>query len=231
MSSLINGTFLRMQQAPCSGSNNSGDFEGPRVTYGPCMVWLGNFFTRLKMNQKPVPPPIARSQTAPTESQRTCRFCYSTVPAASQFCHRCGKSINRPTRTVLKFVRTLGFLTLFVCIGLAWHLVLNLPRPQWTHSSEGSSINSSTSTGNTINGEWFGCTSKDDMQRLIGYANAKDYAAFERAMEQGIAAGRIRVFNAGDQIVLVKGELLTGLKKVRLRGDTEEYWIPIEATY
>lgn len=166
--------------------------------------------------------------TDPTEhkapANKTCPFCRSTVDGAAVKCPKCQEWLIKREGLISKIVKfsLVGFLLMVIsCTGL---LVLNR-----SSSSSGGSSYSSTGSRRIVNGEWPGCTTKELMDKVISYSINKDEAAFAKLMTAGQIAGTCTVFLEGEKVFLVKGEVLTGLAKIRREGETTEYWIAQEA--
>ena len=76
---------------------------------------------------------------------------------------------------------------------------------------------------------WFGCTSKEEFNKIFEYAADKDEQAFSKAWAAGIRAGTITEFKNGEEVYIVDTSVFSGLIKVRRKGETKEYWTNLEA--
>lgn len=76
---------------------------------------------------------------------------------------------------------------------------------------------------------WFGCTSRDYFEKLVGYAVEKDKEAFTKALTAGLLAGTCTTFKNGEVVYITDTAIFSGLVKVRRKGETQEYWTNIEA--
>jgi hypothetical protein len=82
---------------------------------------------------------------------------------------------------------------------------------------------------NVISGEWYGCVSRDQFEKLTRYAVQKDAEAFKRGLAGGIFEGTCVMFTDSEAVVVVESAMLSGMLKVRRAGQTEEYWTNVEA--
>ena len=76
---------------------------------------------------------------------------------------------------------------------------------------------------------WFGSTTKEEHSKIIGYAVQKDEQAFKTALAAGIMRGSVTFFKSGEEVYIVDTAILSGLVKVRRKGETKEYWTNLEA--
>jgi hypothetical protein len=76
----------------------------------------------------------------------------------------------------------------------------------------------------TITTATFGATSKEVSQKVARYAIDKDAAAIMQLIERG----SVTLLQPGQKVYLVETSLFSGLVKVRVKGSTDELWIPIE---
>lgn len=70
----------------------------------------------------------------------------------------------------------------------------------------------------------FGATSRDARSKVTRYLADKDSVALWELINLGSAT----VLDSGQKVHLVDTAIFSGLVKVRVQGDTREYWIPIE---
>lgn len=81
-----------------------------------------------------------------------------------------------------------------------------------------------------VNGNnWYGATSKELFQKLTQYAVQQDSVAFSRLMTAGLRTGQTVQFKSQQEVFIVESAMLSGLVKVRRKGDTVEYWTNYEA--
>lgn len=91
-------------------------------------------------------------------------------------------------------------------------------------------ILTSTSFAEQISSDsYFGCTSKEYHNKLVGYAVAKDMEAFKKGLMAGMLAGQCIMFKTGEEVHIVDTAIFSGMVKVRKRGSISEYWTNIEA--
>jgi hypothetical protein len=76
----------------------------------------------------------------------------------------------------------------------------------------------------TITTVTFGATSKEVSGKVTRYAIDKDGAAILQLVQRGL----VILLQPGQRVYLVETALFSGLVKVRLKGSTDEVWIPIE---
>jgi hypothetical protein len=78
-------------------------------------------------------------------------------------------------------------------------------------------------------GAFFGCTTKAQHGKLVDYLVQGDKEAFTRALAESVVAGECTMFKKDELIYLTDTAVLSGLVKVRRKGETAEYWTNIEA--
>lgn len=76
---------------------------------------------------------------------------------------------------------------------------------------------------------FFGCSSRDYFQKLVGFASQRDTAAFEQGLLAGFISGACVKLKAGEEVFVADTALLSGLIKVRPRGQVTEFWTVMEA--
>lgn len=74
----------------------------------------------------------------------------------------------------------------------------------------------------------YGCTDKGYYSKLIGLVADQDKAAFEQELSTGIATGQCTVFHTGEEVFLSGTAILSGVVKLRRKGETSEYWTAME---
>jgi hypothetical protein len=107
--------------------------------------------------------------------------------------------------------------------------------------ADGGSSNSGSTTTSTqpvvagdgskrISGEHrFGCSDRDYLDKLAGYAVQKDKKAFSQGLAAGLLSGVCTMFKEGEEVYLADTAIFSGLVKVRRKGETQEYWTNLEA--
>ena len=76
---------------------------------------------------------------------------------------------------------------------------------------------------------WFGSTSREYFKKLVEYEVQKDERAFSEALAAGVLTNTCTIFKDGEIVYITDTMLLSGMAKVRRRGDTQEYWTNVEA--
>lgn len=76
----------------------------------------------------------------------------------------------------------------------------------------------------TISQVTFGAISKEVSGKVSQYAVDKDSAAVLQLIQRGL----VTMLQPGQRVYLVETSLFSGLVKVRVKGSTDELWIPIE---
>ena len=71
---------------------------------------------------------------------------------------------------------------------------------------------------------YVGCIDRDYYKKLMQYANQEDMAAYRRAWQKGIRLEICTRFSEGEEIFISDTALLSGLLKVRRKGESKEYW-------
>jgi hypothetical protein len=94
----------------------------------------------------------------------------------------------------------------------------------------GALINIAHAEKHHISGDkWFGCTSQEYFEKLVGYAVDGDNDAFINALAAGIYIGTCTLFEDGEAVYIEDTKIFSGLVKVRRPGETIEYWTNYEA--
>jgi hypothetical protein len=98
-------------------------------------------------------------------------------------------------------------------------------------SSYSSSRRAPVNIGNKriLNGDYFGCTTREYLEKLMQYARHGDKVAFENAHLAGQLAGVVTSFKDGESVYIVDITTFSGLVKVRREGEVQEYWTVTEA--
>jgi len=76
---------------------------------------------------------------------------------------------------------------------------------------------------------FFGCTDLDYHKKLTQYAVQKERETFTKSLTDGLLRGTCTLFQSGEEVLLVDTAFVSGLIKVRRKGDTVEYWTIREA--
>lgn len=80
-------------------------------------------------------------------------------------------------------------------------------------------------------GSYFGCVKKSHFRKIVDYAASGDKEAFKKALLSGLITGQCIPLKSGRPVYIIDTSIFSGLIKVRLHGDTTEYWTNIEAVY
>jgi hypothetical protein len=75
----------------------------------------------------------------------------------------------------------------------------------------------------------YGCKDKEYYSKIMGYVVDEDKVAFEKELRRGISTGRCTVFSVGEEVFLNDTAIFSGVVQVRRKGDTDGYWVAIEA--
>jgi len=76
---------------------------------------------------------------------------------------------------------------------------------------------------------WFGCSNREDFEKITGYAVDNDAQAFQQALAAGIYSGSCTFLKNGQVVYITDTAIFSGLIKVRLQGETQEFWTNLEA--
>jgi len=57
----------------------------------------------------------------------------------------------------------------------------------------------------------------------------EDFEAFEKALAEGVLNGVCTIFEDGEVVYVTDTAILSGLVRIRRRGETQEYWTNLEA--
>jgi hypothetical protein len=102
--------------------------------------------------------------------------------------------------------------------------------PKGDSNPSSSTVAVATNEDKRISGDSrFGCSDRDYFEKLVGYAVQNDKQAFSNALAAGILAGTCTMFRDGDEVYVADTAIMSGLIKVRRKGQTEEYWTNLEA--
>lgn len=86
-----------------------------------------------------------------------------------------------------------------------------------------------TGTLEVVSDGYFGCTEKDDFEKIVGYAAQQDEDAFRSALGVGLMSGLCTTFEKGELVLLQDTAMFSGMMKVRRKGELSEYWTNVEA--
>ena len=76
---------------------------------------------------------------------------------------------------------------------------------------------------------WFGCTEREQLDKLTQYATQKDKDAFSRELARGLVTGTCTRFDEGEIVYLMEATIFAGVVNVRRKGETQTYWTYTEA--
>jgi hypothetical protein len=76
---------------------------------------------------------------------------------------------------------------------------------------------------------WIGCTDRVYFDKLVEYSVQKDNDAFRKALLAGYLDGTCTAFKSGEVVYVTQAPFLSGLVKVRRKGELKEYWTNLEA--
>lgn len=130
-----------------------------------------------------------------------------------------------------------ALVVLFLIIKACSHTPASLPpETNQTHTAApvapvAHSARKSLPTGQhviTSENKW-GCTDREYVDKLFGFVVDQDKEAFMRAISAGIATGHCTTFKVGEPVFLADTAIMSGLVKLRRKGETIEYWTAVEA--
>lgn len=71
----------------------------------------------------------------------------------------------------------------------------------------------------------FGCVEKEQFQTILGYLTDGDKEAYKKALLGAILDGSAVIFEKGQTANVISNEIAwNSLIKIRIQGDTQEYW-------
>lgn len=82
-----------------------------------------------------------------------------------------------------------------------------------------------TVTGST----WFGCSDREQFEKLVGYQVDRDRDAFMAGLTSGVISGSCVMFKDGERVFMTDTAMFSGPVRVRRQGETQEFWTNIEA--
>lgn len=77
---------------------------------------------------------------------------------------------------------------------------------------------------------YFGCIDENKFKKIVTYVSQGDREAFKQSLGTEILSGKCTMFSKGEEVFLVDVAMLSGMVKIRRKGDTTEYWTNREAT-
>lgn len=75
---------------------------------------------------------------------------------------------------------------------------------------------------------WYGCSSRAYLNKLVDYCRDDDVQAFKAAINAGLLTGMCTYFQDGEVVYLTDASW-TGLVKIRRKGELKEFWTFTEA--
>lgn len=80
----------------------------------------------------------------------------------------------------------------------------------------------------TIQESYVGCREKEDYQKMVSLAVSGDLEAHKKFLLGKVMVGECRPLPRGET-AYIEDHTWTGLAKIRIKGDTEEWWTGWEA--
>jgi hypothetical protein len=163
-----------------------------------------------------------------------CSKCGALIDSKYGFCGNCGaravRAKTRPpkSKTPFEFEWAVGVacyvLLAGILVGLpTWWLISRIL------STRGPAASSATGTTHRISSHSrFGCRSRARHNRILGYAADEDRAAFTRGLAESISSGDCMTFEFGTEVFLEETVLLSGVVRIRIKGQTASYWTAME---
>ena len=71
---------------------------------------------------------------------------------------------------------------------------------------------------------YFGCTTKEKFDELLGYSTDNDMKAFTQAFNEGLVEGTVVAFKNRETVYVEDAPFLSGMVKLRRYGETQTYW-------
>lgn len=81
--------------------------------------------------------------------------------------------------------------------------------------------------GVVVDNSRFGCSDKDEFEKLVGYVSQRDREAFDREYLRATGIGECVSLSEGDRVYV--SDIAVGLVKLRKVGETNEYWTTVES--
>ena len=117
--------------------------------------------------------------------------------------------------------------TLFVVFIFVAYLGVITPNPK--PSSVRRTGVSPISEYRIVDDGWFGCTEREQLNKLTQYTTQKDKEAFNRELAMGLVTGMCTQFEEGEIVFLMDATVFAGVVNVRRKGETQTYWTYREA--
>ena len=160
-----------------------------------------------------------------------CKKCGWLV-GESEICRNCGARakakgifLEKIKRAILKTVCILAII--FVSTGIIVYIGGNMTGTPQARQSPPPQLHAGQHVI-TSESKW-GCTDREYVDKLIGFVVDQDKEAFMSAISAGIATGRCTTFKVGESVFLADTAIMSGLVKLRRKGETVEYWTAMEA--
>lgn len=96
------------------------------------------------------------------------------------------------------------------------------PEPTYTQAESASTDRPVVKNG------LFGCVDKGYFHKLVRFRTENDLVAFNNSLERARESGLCTAFIKGEPVFLSETEIMTGLIKVRRKGEDLEYWTFME---
>lgn len=166
-----------------------------------------------------------------------CRECGREVSSAAKTCPGCG--VKSPAPTNWKGALTLLGIMFLIVGGMELFPKDKTPpeepasnSPPETVVKSGPVMQKPDANGQYIvNGDRFGCKNREYAKKILDYAFEKDDEAFSNAFSAGILSGECTIFKAGEPVFETDNDpdFPSSVVRLRRKGKTEEYWVPIDA--
>jgi len=170
----------------------------------------------------------------------TCPECRKKISETAAQCPQCGYHLTPEKAAKIKqadgTARGIGCL---VILGLVLAVAMcsrgNDSKPSDATNQSPSVSNDSPSASLTpgehtiASDKLFGCTDRDEFEKIIGFAVEKDSDAFGKELATGMLSGQCVMFSAGETVFLSDTAMFSGLIQVRRKGETLAYWTNLEA--
>ena len=171
-----------------------------------------------------------------------CPRCGGAVRITAIKCEFCGKRLRYATNEKAGFL-IIGLFVVFFVLYAVFSTSSRTPVSQQSRltadnagsrttkpSTSSREPSASVGTNTHISGSsWYGCIDRRYFKKLTEYAVDRDEEAFKTALTAGLLSGACTLFRDGEIVYITDTAVLSGLVKVRRKGETEEYWTNIEA--
>lgn len=164
-----------------------------------------------------------------------CKKCGWLI-GSSGICRNCKPSMSKRASKVWVLVSLVAlFLVIKSCYSPPMPTTEPTPssivQPSQKQTPTRQSVQKIAPTGQhviTSANKW-GCTDREYVGKLFGFVADQDKEAFMRGIAEGLATGRCTTFEVGEPVFLADTAIMSGLVKVRRKGETSEYWTAMEA--